>query len=206
MTTTDVEGAIALAILSDKAAFIRAMLANGIVVAPGISDDDLYALAISAWAQKGFSVIRNVLNSVTLNRTLLTTAQQNIVIKKFGLQTNPQLKCDWQHPLECVTGFTGYVGDLLGGSGSSVSTGPSQTQTSSSPLSPIMLGLIVVVGIILMVIFRKFTALVVGIIVVVLGVVLYGIFAKQINTIITGGTTTSTTHGGIGAAIASLFV
>ncbi len=204
MNAQDVQGAIALAILSDKARFIQAMNANGIVVAPGISNDDLYALAISAWTQKGYAVIKNVLLSTPINKALLTPEQQQGLIKKFGLTINPNQKCSWSSPLDCVTGGISYVGDLLGGSGNSTTVAPTQTQTSSSSLSPVMLGLIIVIASILAIIFRKVTVLVVFMIVVVLGAVLYGIFAKQINTIITGGTTTTQTHGGIGAALLSL--
>lgn len=204
MTSKEVEEAIAFGIISNKSAFINAMTANGIMVAPGISNDDLYALAISAWAQKGFGVIKNILNAVPRDRNFLTTAQEQNVIKKFGLTINPNQKCDFKHPLDCITGATGFIGDLLGGHGGSETIAPTQTQTSSSSLSPVMLGLIIVIASILAIVFRKVTVLVVFMIVVVLGAVLYGIFAKQINTIITGGTTETQTHGGIGAALLAL--
>lgn len=203
MTVQDVQGLIALAIVSNKNAFIQAMRSNGVAVPAGISNDDLYTLANDTWAKKGPAVMLNILNASPINKSLLTSDQQTALIRKFGLSTDPLAKCGFSDPLSCITSPINYVGDLLGGHGSSVTVLPTSTTTSTSPLSPTMLALIVVIGIILMVIFRKFTALVVGIVVVIFAVVLYGIFAKQISAIITGGTTTGETHGGIGAAIAS---
>lgn len=194
ITQNDIQGLIALAILSDRQAFAS------VIGFPATStNEDLLEAGMQIYSKQGFNGIKNLLLKVPLDKSKLSTAQQNALIKKFALQVNTTSKCDWAHPLECLTGAVNYVGDLLGGHSSTTSTPVTQQQTSESALSPWVIGLTVVAGIAMIGIFRKFTAVVVGVIIIVMAVVIYGVFAKKTTTTVSGGGSTTTSSGGIGS-------
>lgn len=202
----DLQGIIALAIKNNKQAFINAMRANGYPVAAGISEEDLYQAAGIIFSKKGINGLASILNFYPTSS--FSTSEQKKILNIFGLEPNLASKCDWTHPLDCVTGAVDWATGLVGGT-STTNTTPTvqtQTQTSAPPLSPFVLGITVVAGILGIILFRKFTAVVVGIIVIVFGIVLYGIFAKTVTTSSssTSGTTSTNTVGGWGSFLSSL--
>lgn len=191
ITTNDIQGIIALAILNNKSGVIQALNNTGNPVESGISDADLAVKLWNIYSFKGVEALNNVLSRVSINKNNITQEEAKALTIKFkGADPNAKFG-DW------ISGVGDFFGDLLGGS--SVTGGTVQSMTSESAISPTMIGLIVVIGLILMVLFRKFVAVVVGIIVIVLAVVLYGVFAKKITTTTTGGSTES--HGGIGQVV-----
>lgn len=193
ITTNDIQGIIALAILNNKQGVIRAMNSTGNAVAANISDADLAAALWNVFSAQGVAGLKNVLSGVKIDTSNLTQEEARALTVKFkGADPNAKFG-DW------LQGVGNYFGDLLGGS--SVTTGTVTSMSSESAISPTTIALIVVAGLILMVLFRKFVAVVVGIIVIVLAVVLYGIFAKKITSTTTGGGTTS--HGGVGNVVIS---
>lgn len=193
----DIDGLIAIAIRNNRAGFIAAMNAAGNPVAVNISENELLEAARAVLAQKGVQGIQQVLSRVPVIKADISQPVKNAITAKFA-PANQRSFGDW------FNNTVQFFGDLLGGSATSVTGPTSQQQTSESAMSPAMIGLIVVLGLVLVVIFRKFIAVVIAIIVIVLAVVLYGIFAKSITTTVTGGSTTSTQHGGIGSTIASV--
>lgn len=191
ITTNDIQALIAFAILNNKQGVMQSMNAAGNAVGAGISDAKLAEEVWNVFAEKGVTRLQQVLSKVPIDRTRITQQEAKAFVVKFK-NADPNAKFgDW------LQGVGNYFGDLLGGS--SVSGGTVTQMFSESAISPALIGLIVVIGLILMVLFRKFIAVVVGIIVIVLGVVLYGIFAKKITTTSTGGGTTS--HGGVGQVV-----
>lgn len=192
ITTNDISALIAFAIQNNKPGVIQAMNATGNSVPSVISDAKLAEDLWNVFSNKGVSGLQQVLDRVTVDSTKITPTEAQGFVTRFK-NVNPTAKLDW------LKGIGTYFGDLLGGS--SVNTGTVTQMFSESAISPTIIALIVVVGLILMVLFRKFIGVVVGIIVVILAVVLYGIFAKKITTITTGGGSTS--HGGVGQVVLS---
>lgn len=203
ITTSDIQGLISLAIVNNKQGLIQAMNNTGNTVLLSISDEDLYDKVWAVFSKNGIDGLQRVLSRVRVDHAKVTPDQAQKLTLKFQEPSNTTKFKDWFN--NTIT----FFGDLIGGSSVSISTPTTQEQTASSAISPTLLGLITVLGIILIVIFRKYIAVVVAIIVIVLALVLYGIFAKSIKTITTGGGTTTQSHGGIGSAIiqglASLF-
>lgn len=195
ITALDLQGLIALAIINNKPAFIQAMNQYGYPVPSTISDAALMEQAMNVWSLRGALAIANILSPVPVNKSKVTQSQADALTARFMDPSSGAKFKDW------FNNTVGFFGDLIGGSAIS-NTVPITQQTTSTPaLSPAILALTVVAGIITIAIFRKFTAVVVGIIVIVMGVVLYGIFVKNTSTTASGGGTTTTTHGGIGAAL-----
>lgn len=197
MTTDDLAGYIALAVQNNKKGVIEGMNTTGNFISPSISSADLVEKLWNIFSQKGLAALKQVLDKVPVVTDKITEDQAKAVaIKIRGIDPNTRGKF-WDWVKDAGNSFGGFIG------GTSVSPGTVTNVSSTSVISPFMLGLIVVAGLILMVLFRKFVAVVVGIIVIVLAVVLYGIFAKNIQTTQTGGGTT--TQGGVGAMIATFF-
>lgn len=195
ITTDDIQGLIALAIVNNKPGLIQAMNITGNPVASTISDDDLYDKVWAVFSKNGIDGLQRVFSRVTVNKSKVTPNQSEKLTAKFQQPSSTAKFKDWFN--NTVT----FFGDLIGGNSISTGTPITQQSTSSSALSPTLLGLIIVLAIILIVIFKKYIAVVVGIIVIALAVILYGIFAKSVTTTTSGGGTTTTTHGGIGSAI-----
>lgn len=196
MTTDDLLGYIALAVQNNRKGVIEAMNTTGNFISPSIGRADLVEKLWNIFSQKGLAALKQVLDKVHVTSKITDDQAQAIAIKIRGIDPVTRGKFwDW------IKDATNTFGGLIGGS--SVSPGTVTNVSSTSVISPFMLGLIVVAGLILMVLFRKFIAVVVGIIVIVLAVVLYGIFAKNIQTTQTGGGTT--TVGGVGDMIATFF-
>lgn len=192
ITTQDIQFIISLAILNNKPAFINAMRTNGYTVPAGITDDALNDLAQQVLAQKGADGIAAVLNRVPPNKAQISDDIKAKITAKFGPADATQRGFgDW------FNDTVNFFGDLIGGT--STSSGSSTSTQSTSALSPAMLSIITVVAVVLMIIFRKSIALVIAMIVVVFAVVMYGIFAKNVTSTTTGGTTQS--HGGIGSIL-----
>lgn len=193
ITTNDISALIAFAIQNNKTGVIQAMNATGNPVPSGISDAKLAEELWNVFDDQGVTGLQQVLSKVPVDQTKVTEQEAKAFVTKFK-NVDPNSKFgDW------VKGVGNYFGDLLGGS--SVSTGTITQMFSESALSPTIIALIVVIGLIMVVLFRKFVAVVVAIIVIVLALVLYGIFAKKITTTTTGGGTTS--HGGVGSVVLS---
>lgn len=157
ITTQTLNALIAFTIQNNKAALIQAMNDAGNSVAENISDDDLLQSTWNVFSSKGLDALKNVLSKVPLNKSVLSTAQQNTLIKTFGLTINPSAKCDLTHPLDCVTGVINYAGDLIGGHSTTTTTAP---QTQSVPLlskSAILwqAGGSIVAIVVLLIVFRK---------------------------------------------------
>lgn len=193
ITTNDIQALIAFAIENNKPGVIQAMNSTGNPVPSGISDAKLAEDVWDVFSDKGVEGLQRVLSKVPVDRTKVTEEEAKAFVTKFKSIPRDAKFGDW------VKGVGDYFGDLLGGS--TVTGGTVQQMFSESALSPALIGLIVVAGLILIVLFRKFIALVVAIVVIVLAVVLYGIFAKKITTTLTGGGSTS--HGGIGQVVLS---
>lgn len=194
ITITDIQGLIGIAIVNNKSMVIQAMNTNGYSVPLNISDDDLFDKVWGVFTKDGISALTKVLSKVPVNHATLTQDQARALIKRFQ---DPQLA---NAKLGDIVGqVKNFFGDLIGGN--TIATGSSSNQISKAALSPGILAIIVIIGVILMIIFRKSIALVVAIVALILGVVLYGIFAKTVTTTTTGGS--STTHGGVGSAILS---
>lgn len=192
ITIQDVRGLLSLAILNNKAGFIAAMRANGYTVPAGISDDALNDLAWDVLATKGVDGAAAILNRVRPNKAVMADDIKAGLTAKFGPSGTDQRGFgDW------FNNTINFFGDLIGGH--STGTGPSNVTQSTSALSPAMLGIITVVAVVLMIIFRKSIALVIAMIVIVISVVLYGIFAKTTTSTTTGGTTQES--GGIGNVV-----
>lgn len=194
LTTDDIRGYIAIAIRNNKSGVISAMNSTGNNVPSGISNAELVARLWDVFAAQGITGLQNVLSRVPIDKVKITTEEAEELVTRFRGTPPANTKL-----VDVLKGVGDYFGDLLGGS--SVSGGTVTNVSAQSALSPTTITLIVIIGLILMVLFRKFIALVVGIIVIILAVVLYGIFAKNIQTTITGGGTT--THGGIGSVVLS---
>lgn len=191
ITTNDIQALIAFVIENNKPGVIQAMNSTGNPVGMGISDAKLAESLWNVFSKQGVSGLQKVLSKVPVDHTKVSEVEAKAFVSKFR-NIDPNTKfADW------IKGVGNYFGDLLGGS--TVTGGTVQQMFSESAISPSMIVLIVVIGLTLMVLFRKSVALVVGIIVVVLSVVLYGVFAKKITTTMTGGGTT--THGGVGSVI-----
>lgn len=195
ITTNDIQGLIAFVITNNKPGLIQAMNNTGNFVALNISDNDLYNKVWDVFSKSGITGLQDVLSRVRIDHSKITQEQARVILTKFK-DIDPNAK---------FGDFIGQVGDFFGGllGGHSVTAPIIQQMTSISSISPGMIGLIVVIGIILMILFRKFIGVVVGIVVIVFAVILYGIFAKNITTTSTGGGSTSS--GGIGAAILAFF-
>lgn len=192
ITVEDIRGLLSLAILNNKAGFIAAMRANGYAVPAGISDDALNDLAWDVLATKGADGAAAILNRVRPNKAVMADDIKQGLTAKFGPAGADQRGFgDW------FNNTVNFFGDLLGGH--STGTGPSNVTQSTSALSPAIMGITALVGLVLGIIFRKSVVVVFLIIVVVLGVVLYGIFAKTTTSTTTGGTTQES--GGIGNVV-----
>jgi len=207
ITTKDLSGLIALAIRDNRQAFIQAMNNNGNPVSQNMSGDDLLSEGQKVFNEKGLIGLTNVLIQVPFDKSKLTIDQQNILIKKFGLTVNPNAKCDFQHPLECLTGTFNYVGDLLGGHSTTVQPPTIITKTSVLPAwvvpTTAITGMIVI-AILFVKNVKNALAISILIGVMVIGVILFGVFATKTEQTGGGGTTQST--GGIASAILAFFV
>lgn len=191
VTTDDIRGYIAIAIRNNKAGVVQAMNDSGYPVAGTISNADLLVQVWNVFKANGLPALQTVLSKVAIDLKKLTQKEARTLLVKFqGADPNAKFG-DW------LQGVGTYFGDLLGGS--SVSGGSVSQMMSESALSPAMLGFITIIGVILMVLFRKTIILVIAILVIMLAVIMYGIFAKKITSITQGGTTT--THGGLGSVI-----
>lgn len=197
VTYTDIQGLIALAIRNNRNGFIAAMNSAGYPVLQNISEDELYQAALQILSEKGIQALRPVLNRVPINKNSISQPLRDVLTAKFAPAN--QRSGNWFN--NAVT----FIGDLIGGSSISITDPSSQTSTSSTALPPWVLGLTVAAGTGLIIAFRKFAVVVIGIIVIVFGVVLYGIFAKKSSTTVSGGGTTTTEHGGVGAVILAAF-
>lgn len=203
ITTNDIKQLINLTVLRFKPALIQAMNATGNSVSVTISDNELADRTWDVFVKTGWNGLQQVIGRVPLDKSKLTPAEQNALIRIFSLPVNPSVKCGFAHPLDCLTGAINYVGDLVGGTSTSITNPIIQQQTSSSALPTWAIIATVVGGLAGIMIFRKFTAVVVAIIVIVMGVFLYGIFVKNTSTTVSGGGTTTTSSGGIGSALFS---
>lgn len=203
ITTNDIRGLINLTVQRFKPALIQAMNATGNPVSFTISDDDLADKTWNVFATQGLNGLIAVISRVPVDKSKLTPAEQNALIRIFNLPVNPSQKCGFAHPLDCITGAINYVGDLVGGTSTTVVAPVTQSQTSSSVLPTWAIVATVVAGLAGIMIFRKFTAVVVAIIVIVIGVFLYGIFVRNTSTTVSGGGSTTQSTGGIGAQIFS---
>lgn len=194
VTTNDIQGYIAIAVRNNKSGVINAMNSTGHLVAAGIASADLLVKVWDVFKQEGIDGLQNVLSKVPVNPEKLSQDEAQAAVVRFrGVDPNAKFG-DW------IKGVGNYFGDLLGGS--SVTGGTVSNMNSQPALSGTAIGLIVVIGLVLMILFRKSIALVVGIIVVILAVVLYGIFARTVTTTLTGGNTV--THGGIGSTVSGI--
>lgn len=194
VTTNDIQAYIAIAIRNNKAGVRNAMNSTGHLVPAGIASSDLLVKVWDVFKQEGIDGLQNVLSKVPVNPEKLSQDEAQAAVVRFrGVDPNAKFG-DW------IKGVGNYFGDLLGGS--SVTGGTVSNMSSQAALSGTAIGLIVVIGLVLMILFRKSIALVVGIIVVILAVVLYGIFARTVTTTITGGGTV--THGGIGDTLGNI--
>lgn len=207
ITTNDLSGLIALAIRDNKQAFIQAMNNTGNSVIPNISDDDLLLAGQNVFNEKGLAGLTNVLVQVPFDKSKLTTEQQNIIIQKFGLSVNASAKCDWKHPLECLTGTVNYLGNLIGGGSTTTQPPIVITETSALPAWVVPTTAIAGMSVIAILFIKNVkNALAISIVIgtMVIAVILYGAFAK--NKQQTGGGGITQTSGGIGSAILALFV
>lgn len=191
ITTNDIQALIAFAIENNKAGVIQAMNSTGSSISSTISDAKLAEDVWNVFSEEGVSSLQKVLSKVPIDHTKVTEQEAKAFSTKFK-NVDPNAKFG-----DFVKGIGDYFGDLLGGS--TVIGGTVQQMFSESAISPALVGLIVVVGLILIVLFRKFIGLVVAIVVIILAVILYGIFAKKITTTLTGGGSVS--HGGIGQVV-----
>lgn len=203
ITTTDIKNLIDLTVLRFKPALIQAMNATGNTVALTISDDALADRTWDVFVKRGWNGLQQILGRVVIDKSKLSAAEQNALIRIFGLPFNTSSKCGFSNPLDCLTGAINYVGDLVGGSSVSITNPITQQQTSSSALPTWAIIATVGAGIGGIIIFRKFAVVVVGIIVVVIGVFAYGIFVRNTSNTVSGGGTTTTSSGGIGSALFS---
>lgn len=192
LTITDIQGLIGIAIVNNKSMVIQAMNTNGYPISLNISDDDLFDKVYTVFTKDGIAALTRVLSKVPVNRTALTQDQARALITRFQ---NPEMANAKFGDL--VGSVKNFFGDLIGGS--TIGSGPISNSISTAALSPGILAILVVIGVILIIIFRKSMALVIAIVALIMAVVLYGIFAKTVTTTVTGGS--STTHGGIGQAI-----
>ena len=191
ITTNDILFYIATAIRTKKFEVIQGMNNAGYPVPNNISNADLLAAVWEVFQEFGIGALQNVFSKVAIDSAKLTSAEAQALFVKFrGGDPNARL-------IDTLQGIGNYFGDLLGGS--SVAGGTVTNVSSQSALSPTTITLIVIIGIIMITLFRKFIGVVVAIVIMVLALVLYGIFAKKITTTVTGGDTT--THGGIGSVI-----
>lgn len=195
ISVSDLQGLIAFAILNNKQGVINAMNATNNTVAASISDDELYDKVWALFVQKGITALQNVLSRVTIFKNTVTQQQKDVLTSKFKNKDSTAKFSDW------FNGALTTMGDLLGGS--TVSSGTPGSQTTESPISGTAMLLIALAGIIGIGIFRKFKIVVIAIIAILVLVALYAILGKK--TVTTGGTTTSTQHGGIGQSIATFF-
>jgi len=200
ITIKDIQGLIAAFITYQKQAFIAAMNASGYPVPSNISDDDLLDSAYKVLASKGADGIRSVLNKLRVNWNLYP---ENVKQKMFSTFGDVNQKCGLAHPLDCFTGAINWAGDMLGGHGTTITNPVTQEQTSESQLPTWVIIATVVLGLTGIMIFRKFAVVVVAIIVIVSGIFLYGIFVKKTSTTISGGGSSTETHGGLGAVLFS---
>lgn len=202
MTLQDLQGIIALAINNNKPAFIQALVNNGYSVTPGISDQGLFSMAGDIYAEKGLAAIISIMNQVP--KSSFSASQQSKIISAAGAKVDPAAKCDWSHPLDCITGTANWFGDLIGGTSATVTAPTTQMQSSAPALSTTTLVIIGGVGILAIILLRKFTTAVIAISLIVAGIVLYGLFAKKTTTTVSGGGTTTQTHGGWGQFLSSV--
>lgn len=181
----DIQALIAFAVMNNKLGVIQAMNNTGNFVPFNISDTVLFDAVLNVYETQGLNALKIVLNQVALDRSKLTQDEaRNLFIKYNNL--------DPATAKFSLDNIGKSIGDFL--SGTTVVNQTGGTLTSTSVLSPTTLTLIVVIGIILMIIFRKFVAVVIGIIVIIAAVVAYGIFARNISQ--TGPTGTTTVHEG----------
>lgn len=192
MTTDDIAGLIAIVIRNNKAGVIKALNSTGNIVPDNISNIDLAVKLWDIFSSQGISGLQNVLSRVPPTDKLTEQEAKALVTKFRGVDPNTKFG-DW------LKGVGQYFGDLIGGS--VVQGGTVTNMTSESVLSPLAMGLTVIGGLIGIAIFRKITAAVIAIAFIVVAVLLYGIFAKNIVTTQTGGGTVS--HGGIGQVVLS---
>lgn len=193
MTTNDIQGIILISIKNNKLGVIRAMNNTGHKVSTHISDADLAEKLWNVFATEGATGLKKVLDLVPPIPNKISEEEAKALVVRFrGVRPDARGGLeDW------LKGIGVYFGDLIGGS--AVQQGPVTSMTSESVLSPTMLGLTLVGGLSLIIIFRTVTIAVIAIAAIVVGVLLFGIFAKNIVTNQQGGNTVS--HGGIGAAI-----
>lgn len=196
ITTDELLGYIALAVQNNRKGVIEAMNTTGNFISPSIRSADLVEKLWNIFSQKGFVSLKQVLDKVHVTNKLTDEQAHTIAIRVRGINPATRGKFwDW------IKDATNTFGGLIGGS--SVTPGTVTNVTSTAVLSPAMLGFVVVIGVILMGLFRKYVIVVIGIVIIVLAVVFYGIFARVLSTTQTGGGTT--TQGGVGKMIAQFF-
>ena len=188
ITTDDIQAYIAWAIQNNKEGVIQAMNSTGNAVASNISDAKLIEQVWNVFKNKGVAGLKDVLDRVPRDKKKITDKEAQAFITKFR-NLPPEAKFgDW------VKNIGDYFGDLLGGS--AVQGGSVSQVTSESALSPTVMILIALTGLVSIILLRKVFIAVIGIIVVVVMIIAYGIFAKKITSVTTGGNTT--VHNGIG--------
>ncbi len=186
ITQKNINALIALAIDNNKNGVIQSLSLSGYSVPSNISDADLFSFVRNIYVFGGIPELKSILDKVSFDSSKLTQQEiVNLATEFDKLPSDPGAKFS-------LSGIAQGFGDFLSGS-SNVITGGGGTNISSL-LSPLVLLIMVVVAIVLIIIFRKSAVIVIALVAIVLGVVLYGIFAKKVETV--GSSTTTDSHDG----------
>lgn len=188
ITTNDLNALIAFSIQNNKPGTIKAMNSAGYPVLSNISDASLFNAVQKVYTDQGLSALKQVLNMVPTDKSKLTQEQaKNLLITYKNLQVDPNAKFG-----DFLQSLGSGIGDFLSGH-TTVSTSGGSTIITPTLSSGTLL-FTAIAGVILIAIFRKFTAVIVAIVIIVAAVVLYGIFSKNITS--TGPTATTQSNAG----------
>lgn len=192
----DVQALIAFSILNNKRGVINAMNSSGYLVPENISDSDLFDSVAKIGDEEGIKKLQSILYKVTIDKSKITEEQaRNLSIKFGNVPANAQAKSNWFQNLAT------QVGDFFSGT-TVVNQNPNVTTQNSEPvLSPLIIVITAIIGIVSIVLLnrgegKKNTAISFVIGIIVLGVVLYGVFAKNQTITSSGGGGSQTVHNG----------
>lgn len=192
----DVQALIAYSILNNKQDVMKVMNTYGYAVSNNISDEDLFFKVWDVYKTKGLNELKKILSQVKIDKSKMTEEEARAFAVKFN-QANPLAKQGgW------LDQAGQWFGDLLGGTTTVVQGTTLVTQQTVSALPAWVVPTTAIIGIaVIAFLFSKGikNALAVSIVIglIIVGVMLYGAFAKTTTLSQTGGGGTQEVHGGI---------